>query len=288
MSLMHMLSIGAGLIIVFVLAYFILRQKKKVLNEQKKGIQLIVQVKELVTNLQKHRGWCSAYLRGDHSVILDIQNLQKEIKRISMQLEHQNNVNKFERWFGYSEHWSRLSKATLTLSSENSFKQHTQLIGNMLYLLEDIAESHFLTADVLREFPSISLLWRELLQVAECVGQSRALGTGVATVKVCSRVEKIRLGFLRQKITETAEVTYAQLKDHNLITANAQLDKLVEHASKQTRYLCSVIEHELVDCDVIKLDAKAYFALATEAMGSLNQIFDSKLKELESHLNKNA
>ena len=179
-----------------------------------------------------------------------------------------------------------MSCSVTNLTADNSFKQPTQFFGNLFYLLEDIAESHFRTVEQLGEFPDISLLWRELLQVSECVGQSRALGTGIATVQVCSRVEKIRLGFLRQKITETAEITYAQLQENQSVGDRQTLLSLIEHASKQTRYLCAVIEHELVECESIKLDAKNYFSLATEAINSLNKIFDFKLGELEAFLEK--
>ena len=286
MGVNQILPIVIGLFVVALLVYFVIRQKRKVRRLQVEGVGTIIQVKQLITCIQQHRGWYSAYLRGDKSVIGDIQKLQRQIAQTTLAIENKYNIKRFERWFGYTEHWKRLSASATGLTADNSFKQHTQLIGNMLYLLEDIAESHFLTKEQLGEFPDISLLWRELLQVSECVGQSRALGTGVATVKVCSRVEKIRLGFLRQKITETAEITYAQLKDNQSVDNRQKLMSLIEHASKQTRYLCSVIEHELVECEQIQLDAKNYFSLATEAINSLNQIFDFKLEELERFLVK--
>ncbi|EWH11069.1 hypothetical protein DS2_05855 [Catenovulum agarivorans DS-2] len=284
MTFHQVLPIVLGLLVVALLVFFVLRQKRKTRILQVEGVGTIVQVKQLITSIQQHRGWCSAYLRGDASVIGDIQQLQRKIAQTTLAIENEHPIKSYERWFSYTEHWKRLSGSATTLTADNSFKQHTQLIGNMLYLLEDIAESHFLTAEQLGEFPDISLLWRELLQVSECVGQSRALGTGVATVKECNRVEKIRLGFLRQKITETAEITYAQLKENHSGHNQHKLQSLIEHASKQTRYLCSVIEHELVECEQIQLDAKNYFSLATEAINSLNQIFDFKLAELEQFL----
>lgn len=283
MNITYLVSIVLGVSLITLLVYFVIRQKKKIKRLQNEGLSLINRVKNLISNIQKHRGWSSAYARGDTSVLANIQALQLEIETITKGLESENKIKSFDRWAGYVEHWGRLSKNVLSLSSDNSFKQHTQLIGNMLYLLEDVAEKHFLTAEALPNFPMVSLLWRELLHVSECVGQSRALGTGVATVKVCNRVEKIRLGFLRQKITEMSEITYAQLKEYNRDQSSAELNILIEKSSKQTRYLCSVIEHELVDCEQIKLDAKNYFELATQAMNALNEIFEMELKKIEQN-----
>ena len=282
-NLTYVAIILSSVFLLLVFIYLVMRKSRRIKQKQALGLNFILQLKNLITSMQKHRGWSAAYARGDKSVHNDLTQLKHELARLSQQIESKFPAQKFERWMSHQDHWGRLARTSDTLDLESCVKQHTQLIGNLLYLLEDIAEHYHLTAEHLLDFPNISLLWRELLQVSEYIGQSRALGTGVATEKSCSSVEKIKLGFLQQKINEVSKITFIQLLDSKGKNVSGDIEYKVNTAAKQTQDFCQIIKQELIDAESVTLDAKQYFALATKSIEVVNEIFDSEVKQIQAY-----
>ncbi|GEM_PF-262907 len=276
----------ASLILGLLLVLFIVRKTKKVRHKQIVGIQFILLIRDLITSTQKHRGWSAAYARGDQSVLGDLNALKQNMKHTSSRLEHNFPVTEFERWESYQDHWGRLSAHSEQLTLENTVKQHTQIVSNLLFLLEDIAEHYHLTVEHLSDFPNVGLLWRELLHVAEYIGQSRALGTGIATQQFCSSVEKIKLGFLHQKISEIANGTFNQLEQQKSKADSFTVSQKVSQAKQQIGQFCQIIKQELIDAEKIELDSKQYFSMATDAIQVINDIFDTEVNQIKDHFSR--
>eukprot|EP00487_Bulimina_marginata_P001267 TRINITY_DN1270_c1_g1_i1.p1 TRINITY_DN1270_c1_g1~~TRINITY_DN1270_c1_g1_i1.p1 ORF type:complete len:106 (+),score=46.77 TRINITY_DN1270_c1_g1_i1:97-414(+) len=85
------------------------------------------------------------------------------------------------------------------------------MIANLLYVLEDEAESSHLSSLSLPTMPNVGFVWRELVASTEAIGQTRAIGVGVATIGNCNSVDKIRLSFLEQNIIKTSKDTLSKL-----------------------------------------------------------------------------
>jgi hypothetical protein len=172
-----------------------------------------------------------------------------------------------------------LSNNYTSLSVANNFEQHTALIQNLTYLLEDAAESAHLTSDHLSGFDNVGYVWRELLQTTENVGQCRAIGTGVAVQKNCSSVDKIRLSYLLQNLTQISDSTLHNLPC--LPEEKSEHERLVQRAKSNMSQLFSVIKTELLEGQKITVDSGGYFQLATDTMAGINDIFDHQLKQLK-------
>lgn len=272
----------AFLALVFI-AYAVVQafNKRQTKQIQLEGIQLLKHISQLISDSQKHRGVSIAYIKGNKAVASDIRELQRAISDSSRQLLSNQQFSQLERWSAYQVHWQRLEAKVFDLSAENAFQQHTRLVANLLFLLEDVAEKYRLSSEYLSALPIANLLWRELVQIAECIGQSRALGTGAATAKMCSSVEKIQLGFLHSKITDVADLIFNELSHYSDSIQDRELAALIDYSRQLTTTLCLTIEQELLQPKVVDIDADEYFSLATKTINAINRVFTSQLSRLE-------
>lgn len=271
-------------LVIFILAaIFFIKQKKRSNKKrtQQQGLVYIGEIKQLITFVQQHRGLMSAWLNGDTSVHTKLAQLKQKIAQTHKGLAV-SPVSKNDRLAGFNDHWQRLLQLNNKPSVANSFDQHTKMIRNLAYLLEDTAESNYLTADHLEVLPNIGFVWRELVLATENIGQSRALGTGVAAQHFCSSVDKIRLNFLTQTMADTVKNTLQQLS--SLPHEQSTHKLLISSATNQMNQLINTISEELVNANKVLVDSSDYFDLATNTMQQMNAIFDHQIKQLHSSL----
>ncbi|MFD2166350.1 nitrate- and nitrite sensing domain-containing protein [Thalassotalea euphylliae] len=260
------------------LSFLFWRAKRIALYElQERGLAKISSVKLLIGLLQKHRGLSAAKCQGDQSVGGDLSVIKQQVAKLmsSKSLIHEDS----ERWQSFHDHWQRLANDKTTVTAENSFQQHTQLISNLIYLLEDVAQLHKLSAHYLPEFAYIDFVWRELVNVTESVGQSRAVGTASVTMGHCDSVQLIRLKFLTKHINTISAQVLSKITSKNRRTKT-----MLEAGLSKTRSLTSVIEQEIIDRERIAISRDEYFSQATETMTSLNTIFDAQVEEIKKSI----
>jgi len=255
---------------------------KREKNLQQEGVVNITHIKALISFVQIHRGLSSAWLNGDKSKRSLLSDLEKKINTEIIALQQQIVFNITDRWIGFTDHWMRLKRHQDSHDAENSFKQHTQMISGLLYLLEDEAERSHLNATYLQKFQHIGFVWRELIGTTEIIGQSRAIGTGVATKKQCSSVHKIRLSFLQQHMQKTLDSTLPNI--FALDSYQSEHESLLEIAKSRMLSLNLTIEKELINAQQITINQDEYFALATDSISALNAIFDHQIEQIKSTL----
>ena len=278
MEIMILSGIIMGIATLFYLQQIKAKDNKKA---QQQGLDYISQIKKIITIVQQHRGLTAAWLNGDTKVTTQLvilkQLISKEMKLLKFTPIYQN-----ERWSAFADHWDRLLKLNKSLLIENSFEQHTLMIKNLAYLLEDTAEISHLTTDFLPEFTNIGYVWRELILTTESIGQSRAIGTGVAVQQYCSSVDKIRLNFLIETMTK---ITLNTLQHLSYLPQEINTHKeLVKRATEKMNQLIETMKFELVNASTITIDNNQYFELATNTMSTMNDIFDHQVMQLKTTL----
>lgn len=164
------------LLVLIAIVFAILRHKKARLY-QAQGVQSLLALRLLITHLQRHRGLASGVLSGQRSLLPMLEEMRS---RVSDDIEHMGTIgewlNQREEWRNIVQHWARLSGNVLRLNAQQSTDQHTRLITNILLLVDTMARAHFLS-----ELPGRSAsIWRELLSLAELMGQIRAAGMAIA------------------------------------------------------------------------------------------------------------
>jgi hypothetical protein len=281
--MLNFLILALILSLIIVVLIGIKKQKSTLVNKQLTGINAIIKINNLVQLLQKHRGLSAAFYSGDKQVIHDLKQLVVNVNVLVSELNPPPTMVASDRWLSFNDHWSRLSRHQPNIFADDSFKQHTKLISNVLFLLEDVAEHHALTTEYIDDFLNIGFLWRELLLIIESVGQSRAVGTRVVTIKNCSSVDKIKLKFLQQHICTVSEEVL------NILLSTSQestFGELIKQSLVTTQCLSATITNDIIDIDEIIIDRSFYFELATNTMEKLNKVFNYKVEQLQQALQK--
>ena len=235
-------------------------------KKQKTGLELLTILKNVLLNLQKHRGTSYRILWGeknlDNTLITLQQNTARAMHELKALKEHKYLS---ERWLAFEDHWGRLSNNCLSLDAENNLEQHNKIINTFIYLMEDVAEQHHLSEAQLdlSAAHTINNGWKEVLTTAEWVGQARALGAGMLTSGNYGSVERIRMSFIRSKLAK-----FAQQSGHHS-AANIQLGNFV-----------SIIEKELLEKSQPDITSKDYFDQASTTIESYMQQFDREIHDL--------
>ncbi|MDO3387648.1 nitrate- and nitrite sensing domain-containing protein [Gilvimarinus sp. SDUM040013] len=263
---MNMIWIGLMLFVCTTTAAVVvlaMRRKKARIRQQMQGLHLLRNLRFLLSELQQHRGLSSGWLNGATELDSKIRKLQGDITRQKSDASRSSLwLAGNARWLSIIDHWQRLEAGFNDLELDQNIKQHNALIQSLLYLIDDMAQSHDLLLINVKGKP-LNFAWRELLIAAECVGQLRAMGTAVAASGECSVVSRIRLNYLCQKIdsaTTTAWQTMPPQHEHK--------QKLID--------LNHYVAHTIIQREQAA-NAENYFALATEAIEGIYNQFDQAI-----------
>lgn len=269
---------------ILMVSFFLISQKSKMIKTQSLGLLQIKGLKTLIVLIQKHRGMTSGIISGDNSLKPELAKVSGDIHREVNKLQQEQDLADNERWLGFLEHWEKLQSQALTLTPDNCFKQHTLLISNLLFLLEDKAEQQLLSATYTPNFSYVGVLWRELLHVSECIGQARALGTSVLASEQCTSVAKIRLTFLHQKIESISDSVYHIMDVSG--GSSKELPIQLDEAKRKVTEFIQLIKEELLTDGVSQVSAQSYFNTATSALDAYILIFDTQVELISESFQK--
>ncbi|MDX8400490.1 MAG: nitrate- and nitrite sensing domain-containing protein [Gallionellaceae bacterium] len=226
---------------------------------QLRGLNVLRQALELLTNVQQHRGISAAMLSGDKSFAQRLMGKRNDIEKIFSSLEpvlaeipELNSDSKSLAAIHAS--WSQMSSSIVTMTPEQSFAKHTDLIRKTIHLIGDMGE-HIGMLDgegaPLALMSNILLLRIPLLM--ESIGQARALGSGYAAKGKCGAVGRIRLSFLEQHIRE------CQHEIRSSMTENSP-------AMERVNSLLKVLNERFLHVEEINIAPDTLFRTATEAI----------------------
>ncbi|WP_392340603.1 hypothetical protein [Moritella marina] len=251
------------------LAYlFLILQKQKQCRQQLQidGLVKLNTIRKLLTRVQQHRGLSNGVLHGEEDLKPRLKKLADSIDAIQQDIgDNYPGLLAHDRWQAMLDHWQRLAVDCTNLHVRNNLEQHNKLVLNLLYLIDDIAFATKLHKLNNTHSESIQFLWQELLFTAESIAQIRALGTGIAAAKICTRAERIRLSYLCQSLEQSINIQ--QNQDYHL----------------KISHLLKVIDNEII---ITRPTIKAghFFNIATESIDMILASFDEQLNNVEYKL----
>lgn len=234
-------------------------------------------LRQLIAALQRHRGLSNGVLNGDNSLRSDLAHTRQAVDQL-MKQSHVLDTRQREAWDALLDHWGRL-RQNGQLTPESNLTQHSLLIRNGLYLLEDVAVS----SDLTQKHPAlhyVAALWRDLVPAAEWAGQARALGTGLAAQGHSTAEQRVRLRFLYQKIEQSTQRTFTLLQNHALNFPESKLSG-VNGCAQAVNGLLACIDRDLLQGATPTIAAPAFFAQATKTIDQLFAVVDAALGQLE-------
>lgn len=265
------LAFSISTLSLYLLAVSYNTRKRKV--RQLANLELLHNMRQLLSLIQQHRGFSTGFLHGNESVLNNIDRLhslaEKHIKAIDGATHY---VEISERWESITEHWSRLSVNYKNLRAENNMLQHNTLIRSFLFLMDDIEHAHDM--QILKKYLNTDqqFLWQDLLYASEYIGQSRALGMGASSEGNCSSATRINLNYLCNKITDKTQTVW--LNTPPSAQQRACIDKLLQSLNQDIMQ------------EKITIRANDFFDIASAALNSLHTQYDQLVISTQKHINK--
>lgn len=250
----------------------ILRREEQRRVEQ--GLVLTVHLKRIIDSCQKHRGTSNAVSQGNDKLKPNLMLLQNDIDQLIASNDSQQ-LTRFEQWTSFAEHWPRLKKHALAgdLKSHNLVRQHSLMIDGQLSLLDDVMRDHDLHRMMLDRCTRVSEICLDTLRVAETVGQTRAIGSGICARGVCEGADRIIIDFLRISVQSTTNELVKQIhtiKNHDLQHA---LQSASTAISDSISKLLNMVENQVLQEGRLKLDSNDYFNTSTRAIDEVLKVF---------------
>ena len=257
--------------------------RRECLTQRVEGIRVNRQIKQLLVDLQQHRGMMAIFLGGDASFKSRIEQKQTAIGLDIAVLDAApgRELMTKERWEKICNDWQSLRMEARTLPVEVSFERHTELIRTVLYLIGDVAEHSQISGACAADFHLVDALWGKLPSVAESLGKARGIGSGVAAKGHCSSVARTKLRFLEEHVSKT--ITYVDNElDHADLSHAASFTQAWQEAHTAVHEFLRLLDERLLGGERPTIDAEHYFSASTKAIEAVFHAFDQASNTLEN------
>lgn len=284
----ELIFFSALIAVVICLVYFTNRRCwRKSLLLRLEGIRVNRLTKQLLIDLQQHRGMVNAFLSGDSSFKQKIEQKQAAIGQDISALNafHGQGLMTEKRWESILNDWQSLRAGCLSLPAEESFRRHSELIREVLYSIGDVAERSQIVGMCAADFALVDTLWNKLPAVAEGLGQARGLGSSVAAKGYCSSVARIKLRFLEEHVRETMGSVNNELARASLTQTTSFVQTWKETHMAVHEFL-TLLDEKLIGSERPSIDAGHYFNAGTNALDAIFHAFDQATDALEGALNE--
>jgi len=233
------------------------------------GIQGVQYFVELIKLTQQHRGMHSGLLNGN----LDFKDKLTQVEK-DIQTQY-DAILSFEKKHAYPaqlsiqyahKQWLKLLQNNAIQSSQ-SFQLHTGLINRQLDALWDLADEFALTTSRQKTVrQTAQQLVKTLPELAEALGQIRALSVQVASKQDLSSDKKLQLIFTLEKITEH----------------HAKLSQLLPANSNQVlQQFIGEIKRSVEQDTLSQRDPDGLFQDASQIINQLFDVVNNRLTELK-------
>lgn len=259
--------------------YRLRRLRKRATREQRR--QAIVQIRllrELLEQAQRHRGLSFGAMSGER--VLEARRWtvhQQLVQLLKVIATHEATLYWYDSWHQTRDLWQQIESGFEHESAEHLLLLHNQMISCLLQTIEALANRFDLIC-LGRLAPQAEGLWLELLQNIELLGQSRAVGTGIAANRQNLPVWRDQLQLLNCQINEQSYAALARLiSDPDLRTLVSQP---VRDAEDALDVLLEQIRSLLERQPTAGVHSVEFFQVATRAIGAQLLLVDLLLERL--------
>ncbi|MFC1751220.1 hypothetical protein ACFL2V_20750 [Pseudomonadota bacterium] len=275
------LTAGAALLGASSIAnYRVKNHKQKALNQ---GLEAISELRKLLEYAPQHRGLANAYLNGNQSFRNDMEIIAKNIDAVitSFQESHPSLTNDRDlsnHWQNIVQRWHPLKTTVWNLESPESFKQHTALIIDIRFMMQDVAEHCGLTRLGCNKTRELLLtLVNRVPNMIEFVGQARGMGMGAISKGQLLTAVRVKLLFLEDNIADALDATSSAIRGGEISPA------LVEDSRHLTDGFVKLINTQLLDKENITINPTDYYDAGTASISANLKL----LEELTLAISKN-
>ncbi|MFB9885262.1 hypothetical protein [Balneatrix alpica] len=239
------------------------RQQHKLRSLRLQGLDQVQSLLESLRLLQQHRGLERNLLNG-RPVRAQLLDVRQQLERIVRQIDPAMLESLPQIWPQWCADWHSLCQQDGQLSLQDSFHCHTGLINRLLDMVWRIADLHGLTSHPQPWVRQQALATLQVLpELAECLGQLRALGSQAANDSKRPALLRLTLCLLlarSRRLSEQAALEHSLQRDIDQLLL--VIEQLGQNAST-------------------RLEGEHLFQQATQVIDALLQSTRQRLHDLQ-------
>ncbi|GAB4295465.1 MAG: methyl-accepting chemotaxis protein [Thiohalomonadaceae bacterium] len=277
-----------------VMGYFLIdevNQRIRFMEQERLGIEYIAQLRKPIADIQQHRGMSAAFLNGDASfrermaqrqaaIDAHFATLRSVDSRLGRALKSGDKLAMLER------QWNTLKGEVTTYTPPQSFERHTALIEGLREYITYLADTSNLILDPeLDSYYLMDLMVARLPALTEGMGQSRAIGSGVAARHEFTPQSWAQLAIRVDRIRE-AEKAMAYNLDTALRENPTLSSKLQAPGAAATKTVANYARliNGMLEKDQVTVTAAEIFEQSTAAINDVFDLFDIIVPTLDELL----
>lgn len=262
---------------------FARRQQKRRAHRERlwarlRAIAQLNLLRELLEQVQRHRGLCFGVMSGAQALEGDRWTVHSHVTRLlDSAVEHEANLGWHDPWKQIHPLWQQIERERHGDAAIRVLQLHHDFAGLVLATIEALGHRHDLIC-LGGLAPQPEGLWLELLKNSELLGKARAVGTGIAARRQNKSAQCEELERLSVLIREQLYLAPAQLSVEPGL--REQLAKPVREAEDRVDALLQAMEGLLRDAAHPALGSMSFFKLATQAVSAQYMLADLLLERL--------
>jgi methyl-accepting chemotaxis protein len=165
-------------------------------RKERLGVVYIQALRDVIDQIQQHRGLAGAVLGGDPSLKDKLIAKQRDADQVVAALDAIDadtgaRLQVQARWRELKREWQALRIDVLGLSRPESLKRHTTLIEELVLFMGDAADNSNLTLDPdIDTYYLMDTMVKKIPESIENVGKLRATGTGIIARRQITEEER--------------------------------------------------------------------------------------------------
>lgn len=286
----------AVLIPVLFLSGMVLQQindEIRFLENERRGVRYIESVVAVIDPIQQHRGVMATLLSGgDTSLQSRADSLRSQVEAGLGALETldgnmTDTLSNSATVASIRQRWQNLTGEVESLTPEQTFARHTELIQALTGLVTTVADQSEITLD-----PSLDTYYlgdslaNTIPALTESMGQARALASQAATIGLVDEAQRIRLEVLLAKIEDNQSSLSSGLQAamrQNPALAS-MLRTSLQESDASIEALRSLIRNRLLEVDFVMVNGPEVFETATQSIDATYDLFDDTVPAMEGIL----
>ena len=257
----------------------------KVVNEshyEQKGLEYLKALKPFYQQLPQHRGMTNAYLNGaaefKEKILSKRQDIQQSIEKIDViDQQYGSEFQTSSLLNEIKQDWLLLSNDDSGTDSNAIFTAHTQLITKIRRLMNLVNHNSGLIVDPELETTFIiETIVSYIPLLAENIGQTRGLASGIVADNEITTEQRIKLTATLSKVQNEADNTQQAIT--HIIEHNPKLKESIAKLEQDRENILAqfihIIQQDILESDSIKANADSIFNLGSQAISANYAMYD--------------
>jgi len=262
-------------------------------NKEILGLELLQKVLPVQKGIAQHRGLMAGYLNGSTEFESRINKIENELRSLFDALKKVGgtdlsvflDASALEK---IEQNWLNLD-GQRNLSPQQSFNLHTQLIGQVLSLIEGVADKSNLTLDPeLNSAYLAGVSVQVLPQLFEALGKARGKASGAVAGGRLNNQQLVELSAFAQDIERLAK-----LVEHNLSASfnnsdnsdsELALQSASSNAKQATAAFINILNTEIINSQQLTISSAKVFDSGTQAIAASQKLLTAIIPQLNQIL----